>query len=167
MNFVSPIIAFICMLAAGAVCVFLYTDVVESAVTIKESRDQIAEVSARDTFAKSAAQFLAETSAERSAVQFFILPVEGTAQAIELVEQAGKVAGVKAEIGSAVLVPLSDPRHERLDITVSAESTFAGAARFGTVLESLPKGAYVTSVNLSATDKGWFGTYVVSFIKQK
>jgi hypothetical protein len=161
-----PLIALVCLLAALGACVFLYTDITMSAVTITESRDKIAAITARDTFAKSAAQFLAQTSAERSAVQFFIVPREGTAQAIELVEQAGTLAGVKAEVGAATLTSL-DERHERLDITVSAESTFQGAARFGTVLESLPRGAYLTSADIAATEKGWYGTYVVSFIKLK
>ena len=167
MNLYTPVIAFFSMCVAAAACTFLYIDIERSAQTIKESHDQIAEISARDTFAKTAAQFLAQTSAERSAVSSFVMPTEGTATAIELVEQAGKVAGVKADVGSAVLVGLPEPHYERLDISVSSESTFAGAARFATVLESLPRGAYLSSAVISATDKGWYGTYVVSFIKQK
>jgi hypothetical protein len=148
------------------VCAFLYYDIQASAITIKESRDQIAAISARDTFAKAAAQFLAETAAERSAVQFFTIPPDGTAQALELVENAATLAGVKATVGDAEIASLGS-YHEGVSVTVSAEGTYAGQARFATVLESLPRGATLSSVTLSATEKGWYGTYLVSFIKQK
>lgn len=166
MKYLGPLIAVLFTLATFAVSFYLYDDIGKSAVTIKDSRDKIAAIAARDTFAKAAAQFLAETSAERSAVQFFIIPTDGTAQALELVENAATLAGVKASVGDAQIAPLGS-FHERLNVTVSAEGTYAGQARFATVLESLPRGAYLTSVSLSATEKGWFGTYVVSFIKQK
>jgi hypothetical protein len=166
MKIVSPLLACLAAALTFAVCAYLYYDIGVSAVQIKESRDTIATISARDTFAKAAAQFLAETTAERNAVQFFITPADGTAQSIELVENAAKLAGVQASVGAATIAPLGT-YHERLTVTVSAEGTFAGQARFATVLESLPRGASLTDVTLSATQKGWFGTYIVSFIKQK
>lgn len=166
MKIVSPLLACLAAVIAFGACAYLYYDVGVSAVEIKESRDKIAAISARDTFAKAAAQFLAETTAERNAVQFFITPAEGTAQSIELVENAAKLAGVKATVGAATILPLGS-FHERLIVTVSAEGTYAGQARFATVLESLPRGASLTDVSLSATEKGWFGTYIISFIKQK
>lgn len=166
MKFVSPILALLAAVALLSASVYMYYDIGVSAVTIKESRDQIAAISARDTFAKAAAQFLAETAPERSAVQFFLVPTDGTAQALELVENAAKLAGVTANVGAAEIAPLGS-HHERLNVTVSAEGTFAGQARFATVLESLPRGSYLSGVALSATEKGWYGTYQVSFIKQK
>ncbi len=166
MKLLSPLLACLTAALAIAVCAYMYYDIGVSAETIKVSRDKIAQITARDTFAKAAAQFLAETTAERAAVQFFITPVEGTAQAIELVENAAKLAGVQATVGAATITPLGS-FHERLTITVSSEGTYAGQARFATVLESLPRGASLTSVTLSATQKGWFGTYIISFIKQK
>ena len=167
MNYATPALAFLFLLASAAVSGYLYVDIHQSAATISLSRDQIAAITARDTFAKAAAQFLAETSAERSAVQFFVTPSDGTAGAIELIEQAGKLAGVVADVGSATLLPLAESHHEELSISVSTEATFAGAARFGTVLESLPRGAYLKQSTLEATDKGWYATYVVSLVKQK
>lgn len=166
MKYVNPLFAVLCALLTAGACVYLYLDIGKSVVTIKESRDQIAQISARDTFAKAAAQFLAETSAERSAVQFFIIPTDGTAQALELVENAAKLAGLKASIGDAKIEALGS-HHERLNVTVTGEGTYAGQARFATVLESLPRGAYLKDVTLSATEKGWYGTYIVSIIKQK
>ena len=166
MKYLTPIFALIFALASFVAAAYLYYDIGESAVLIKQSRDEIATIAARDTFAKAAAQFLAETAAERSAVQFFIIPTDGTAQGLEIVENAAKLAGVKATVGDAKIAPLGS-FHERLDVKVSAEGTYAGQARFATVLESLPRGASLTSATLSATEKGWFGTYVVSFVKQK
>lgn len=167
MRLAAPIFALIFLVLAFGAGAYLYYDIESSAALIGEARDQIAAVAARDTFAKTAAQFLAETSAERAAIQFFIIPAEGTAEAIELVEDAASVADVDATVGSARLTPLPESHYERLDITVSAEGTFAGMARFGTVLESLPKGATLTEVSLEATNRGWFGTFVVSFVKLK
>lgn len=164
---VSPVLALVVMFAAFGACGFLYFDIHSSAALISDAREEISAIAARDTFAKTAAQFLAQTSAERSAVQLFVTPAEGTAGAIELVEDAAAIAKVSATVGSAVLTPLPEPHYERLDVVVSAEGTFAGVARFATVLESLPRGAYVSSTKLEATDKGWYGTYVVSFIKLK
>jgi hypothetical protein len=165
-RFIAPVVTILIALFMFGGGYYLYTDIEKSALIIKEARDQIAAISARDTFARNAAQFLAETSAERSAVQFFVIPQDGTAQAIELVEASAKLAGVKAIVGSATISP-QGAHHERLDISVSAEGTFAGQARFGTVLESLPRGASVKTVTLHATEKGWYGTYTLSFVKQK
>lgn len=167
MRYFAPIIAVVYMSAALGLCVWLDYDIKQSAALIGSARDQVAAIAARDTFAKTAAQFLAQTSAERSAIQFFLTPAEGTASAIELVEDAAAIAKVSASVGSASLVPLSQPHHERLDIAASADSTFAGAARFATVLESLPRASYLKEVRLESTDKGWYGTYVVAFIKVK
>ncbi len=167
MRILAPLLGFVFMLAAAGAATYLYLDIQSSAAHIGNARDQIAAIAARDTFAKTAAQFLAETSAERAAIQFFLTPEEGTASAIELVERAADIAKVKAVVGSAKLTALPEPHHEQLDITVSAEGTFAGMARFGTVLESLPTGASVSEVRLEATDKGWLGTFVISFIKLK
>ena len=166
MRYLIPAVALIVALASFGGVLFLYTDVLTSAVRIQEARDQVAAISARDTFAQRAAQFLSETSAERSAVRFFTIPEDGTAQAIELVEAAAKLAGVKASVGSATLSGLGT-HHERLDITATAEGTFQGLARFATVLESLPRGAVVSKIEISATEKGWYGSYLVSFVKQK
>lgn len=166
MRFITPLATCIVALLLFGGAYYLYNDIQNSALLIKQARDQVAVVSARDTFARTAAQFLAETSVERSAVQFFVIPQDGTAQAIELVEAAAKLAGVKAVVGSAALSPLG-AHHERLDISVSAEGTFSGQARFGTVLESLPRGATLKTAALRATEKGWYGTYLVSFVKQK
>lgn len=166
MRFITPAITFIAALLLFGGAYYLYTDIEKSAAVIKTGRDQIAVISARDTFARAAAQFLAETSAERAAVQFFVIPQDGTAQAIELVEASAKLAGVKAVVGSATLSP-QGAHHERLDISVSAEGTFSGQARFGTVLESLPRGASLKTATLRATEKGWYGTYLISFVKLK
>lgn len=166
MKFLVPAIALVIALVAFGVSYFVYVDIEKSAALISSSHDQIAAITARDTFAKTAAQFLAETAAERSAVQSFIISQDGTAQAIELVEASAKLAGVKATVGSAELLSIAG-QHERLDISVSAEGTYAGLARFATVLESLPRAAFLKEVSLRATEKGWFGTYKVSFIKQK
>ena len=166
MRFLLPVVFLVVALLAFGGAYYLYTDITASAALIQDSRDQVAAISARDTFARTAAQFLAETSAERSAVHFFVIPQDGTAQAIELVEAAAKLAGVKAIVGSATLGPLGT-HHEQLDIAVSAEGTFAGQARFGTVLESLPRGATLKTVSFEATEKGWYGTYSISFVKQK
>lgn len=167
MRYLSPILAVIFLLASMAACVYVYYDIQQNAVLIGSARDEIASIAARDTFAKTAAQFLAQTSAERSAIQLFETPVEGTATAIVLVEEAAKIAKVTGTVGAATLTPLSEPHHERLDVTVSAEGTFAGLARFVTVLESLPRGAYVREAKIEVTDKGWYGSFVVSFIKLK
>lgn len=145
---------------------YLYNDIQTSAVRIEESRDQAAAIAARDTFARAAAQFLAETVAERNAIQFFVVPSDGTAHAIELVEVAGKLAGIKATVGAATIAP-SGTYHERLDISVSAEGTFAGLARFATVLESLPRGSLLRQVSITETERGWYGTYALTFVKQK
>lgn len=163
----SPLVGFTFMLAAVGSAFYLYFDIQSSAAHIGDARDQIAAIAARDTFAKTAAQFLAETSAERAAIQFFLTPKEGTANAIELVERAADIAKVKAVVGSAKFTALPEAYHERLDITVSAEGTFAGMARLATVLESLPIGSFMSEVRLEATDKGWLGTFVISFIKLK
>jgi Tfp pilus assembly protein PilO len=96
-----------------------------------------------------------------------VTPPEGTASAIELVENAAKIANVRATVGAATLTPLKEKRHEELNITVSAEGTFAGVARFATVLESLPRASYLSNVDIEASSKGWYATYVVSFIKLK
>ncbi len=166
-RFVAPICALVFLTLAGGAFMYLYIDIQSSATVITVARDQIAAIAARDTFAKAAAKFVAETVPERAAVTSFETSVDGTASAIVLVEEAAKIAKVTATVGSATLTPLPEPHHERLDVTVSAEGTFAGAARFATVLESLPRGAYLKEADLEVTDKGWFGTYVVSFVKIK
>lgn len=166
MKYLAPLSALI-ILAAGLFGTwFLYAEILRSAALIKDSRDQLAAIAARDAFQRTAAQFLADTTAERNAIQFFVTPADGTAQAIELVEAAAKLAGVKANVGSADLSSLNS-HYERLTISVSAEGTYAGHARFATVLESLPRGATLESGTLGATERGWYGTYLISFIKLK
>jgi len=165
-RYILPVLSLVIALASFGGAYYIYTDIVTSAALIKESRDQVAAISARDTFVRTAAQFLAETAAERSAVHFFVIPQDGTAQAIELVEAAAKLAGVKASVGSASLAS-QGAHHERIDMSVTAEGTFAGLARFGTVLESLPRASSLKAVTLDATDKGWYGLYTVTFVKQK
>ncbi len=166
MRYVTPLFGLAFVLLSYGSVYFLYVDIQENAALIETSRDQVATITVRDTFAKAAAQFLAETTAERNAIQFFLVPADGTAQAIELVETAGKLAGVRATVGAASVGPLG-VHHEQLDISVSAEGTFAGLARFATVLESLPRGSVLHRVSVSETEKGWFGTYALTFIKQK
>ena len=166
-RYIPPVLATLFLLASIGACIFVYYDIQQSVTLIGSARDQISSIAARDTFAKTAAQFLAQTSAERAAIQLFETPPEGTASAIELVEEAAKIAKVTATVGSATLKPTTGAHHEQLDLTVSANGTFAGIARFATVLESLPRGSYVSSARAEATDKGWFGTFVVSFIKIK
>jgi hypothetical protein len=166
MRYVTPVIALLLALVSFGGAYYLYADIEKSAVLIETSHDQVAAITARDTFAKSAAAFLAETTAERNAIQFFLIPSDGTALAIELVEAAGKLAGVKASVGSATIGSLG-AQHERLDISVSAEGTYAGLARFATVLESLPRASTLKQVDISQTEKGWYGTYAVTFVKLK
>ena len=163
---ISPLIALVLTVLSFGGAYYLYYDVGTSAALIKESHDQLAAITARDAFAKTAAQFLAETTVERNAVQFFLIPQDGTAQAIELVEAAGKLAGVKATVGDVSLAP-QGTYHERVLVSVSAEGTYAGLARFATVLESLPRGATLQEVAIHATERGWYGTYTVGLIKQK
>ena len=166
MQIITPFVSLLVALASFGGVYFVYQDVVASAAEIQEARDQLAALSARDTFARNAAQFLAETAAERSAVRTFVISEDGTAQAIELVEAAALLSGVQANVGSATLSP-QGTHHERLEVTASAEGTYTGLARFATVLESLPRAAVLKSVDLSATEKGWYGTFIVSFVKQK
>lgn len=165
--FFAPIgaLVFLCLAVAGFV--YLYFDIHASASVISVAREEIATIAARDTYSKAAAQFLAQTSAERSAVLSFETAAEDTAGAIELIEEAARVAKVNATVSSATIVPLEEPHHERLDVVVSADGAFIAQARFGTVLESLPRGSYVKDMRIEASERGWFGTYTISFIKLK
>lgn len=162
---IRPVLALVCLLLALAASGYLYMDIRDSIVRIKTAQDQVAALSARDSFAKNAAQFLAETAPERSAVQFFLTQADGTADAIALVEDAARVAGVKAIIDRATIEPIPETGFEYLNVVVSAEGTFPGMARFGTVLESLPTGAALTDTRLEVTESGWLGIFTVRFIK--
>ena len=167
MKFIAPILAVLFLIASIGGYWYVYTDIQASAELVSHSRDQIAEIAARDAFAKAAAKFITETAADRLAVESFEIQPADTAGAIELVEDAAKVAKVTATVASANILALPEDHHERLDIVVSADGSFVGQARFATVLESLPRGAVVRAAHLEATDKGWYGTYTVSFIKIK
>lgn len=166
-RFIPPILGLVFLALTSGAYGYIYYRIDVAVEVIARARNEIAVIAARDTFAKAAASFVAETVAERSAVQIFLTPADGIASAIELVEDAARAAKVKATVGSVQIVALSDVYHERIDISVSAEGTFAGAARFATVLESLPRGAFLKEVRLEVRDKGWFGAYTVSFIKVK
>lgn len=167
MRFISPVLALVFLLAAGAVWTYVYLDIVASAALVATARDEVTALAARDAYAKSAAQFVAQTATEQAAVEAFIIPVDGTAEAIELIEAAGRDAKVDASVVSATVATLDVSAHERLDVSVTARGGFPAVARFGTMLEMLPRGATLKSARLESAEKGWLGTYTVSFVKKK
>ncbi len=159
--------ALIFALAGAGVSVALYLDINASAVIIARSAEEVAAVSARDAFAKTAATFVAETATEQAAAALFVTGSDDTAGAIELIEEAGNTARVDASVTAATIAPTDSVHHERLDVVVTARGSFVALGRFASILESLPRAAYVRSASLEAEDGGWLGTYIVSFVKRK
>lgn len=152
--------------AALMALVYVYLDIQNAISNITTARTSIAAIGARDSFAKAAAQFLAETGKERAAVDSLTVLGDQTANAIVLVEEAAKLAGVKATVSAATIDHGDSKYLESLAISVSADGPLKAQANFATVLESLPKGAYVKDVHLESADKGWFGTYTILFSKE-
>lgn len=167
MSFVKPIIAFIFLCGSLGALAFVYLDIQSSAAAIVAARNEIAAVGARDNFAKAAAQFLLDVSKERASIESLVVGKDQTATAIVLVEEAAKLAGVDASIASAAVGPTQAKHLQALTVVVSAEGSLRAHANFSTVLESLPKGAYLKSATLEAADKGWFGTYTVVFVTRE
>ena len=167
-KYLSLTISILILVLAVGGYFFLYQDIATSITEIESARTEIASVGARDSFAKAAAQFLSETGAERAQLSTFVISPDATASAIELVEGAGKLAGVQATVSSATLEPYDkETHHERLVVTVGAVGSFVAQSNFATVLESLPKGASLDAVHLEVAEKGWYGIYTVTFVKEK
>lgn len=166
-RFLTPVLALALLFAVGAAWTYVYVDIQSTALDVIVARDEVAAITARDEAAKAAAQFVAQTEAEQAAVETFIIPADATAEAIELIESVGRTAKVGATVTSATVVSIDSPTHERLDLLVTARGGFPAVARFGTMLEMLPRGATLRSARLESASQGWLGTYTVSFVKKK
>lgn len=168
MNRISSLIASLTFcIAMAALFVYGYFDVMSTSESVVAARQEVAEITARDNFAKAAAQFISETSAERAALGTFVIAPDDTASAIELIESAAKVARVDASVASANIREFDAAHHELLSLEVTVRGGYAAVVHFGTMLETLPRVAVVRGVTLETADKGWFATYKIDFLKSK
>lgn len=165
-RFISPALALLFFIATIGAYVYVYLDITASAATISTAQSEIAANASKDAFAKSAELFLANTTAERAAAGSYVTAQDDTASAIELVEAAGKSAKVTTSVSSAAINSIAKKRfHEELAVSASATGPFTALARFGTVLELLPRASFIKDVHMEALDKGWHASFTVAFIK--
>jgi hypothetical protein len=111
---------------------------------------------------------LRDTQKERTALETFTTVDIVTAAG--LIEQAGKVAGVKAEIEGATAAPPIDPLIDvrSVLVSVSVQGTFTGVREFVSLIEQAPFASFIESVDMRPSEAGtpnrWEGSLRIKII---
>ncbi|HEY4473790.1 MAG TPA: hypothetical protein VI957_01340, partial [Candidatus Paceibacterota bacterium] len=86
---------------------------------------------------------------------------------IETIELAAKREKVELSIASVDVETGAWKRHEPVRAVMTAAGSFASLAAFATALETLPRIARVEKFGMETVGKELFGTFEISFVKEK
>lgn len=163
---VLSILVFFAALGAYA---FLYTNVNNSTERIEVALHGSETLTRRDALARSIEVFLKGVETERATLDRYVIEDEGVVDVIELVEAVADRENVGISISSvSVSGPPGWSYHERVDIILSADGTFANLTDFIATLEALPAAARVESASLERSGgSSWFASVAVTFVKEK
>lgn len=167
-HIISVAAAFILLLVSIGIYTFLLFQVdgyvmrMSSALRASESLTQ------RDATARSIEKFLNETNTERSALASYIVGKDDVVSVIELLENSARASRVALSISSVSVTDGGWQYHERIQVQFSVDGTFSNITDYVATLEALPYVVRIEQGTLGASaDDNWFGSFVVSFVKDK
>lgn len=161
---VSALLAFV--LAGGYTFMLMQTD--GAIGRIEEALVETDVLARQSASFQSAQAFLADTSDLRVVLDRAVVGRDEIVPVIELLENAARREGVSLSLSNVSVAGEAWQYHERLALSFSAQGTFHEITRFIGALEALPRVARLESGALeSAGGREWFGTFIVSFVKEK
>ncbi len=164
-SLITAVVIFLMMLGAF---IFINYEVRRSIAAIATARVDIVKEEARGADAQITKEFLDRTVAERTQVETYFIGVDGTADALSLVEQLARASKVEARVTAADITRTASAFHEELTVSLAIRGEFNNVLNLVTMLESLPRASYVRNVALEASAGGtWSGSVVVVFIKSR
>ncbi|OGG44348.1 hypothetical protein A2841_01005 [Candidatus Kaiserbacteria bacterium RIFCSPHIGHO2_01_FULL_48_10] len=164
------LLALALILCAGAALGFSFVlgEIYLSLSTIATTRGQVAAVEQQETLTRTAQLFASETGELQKELDAFIAHDADVVKAIETIELAAQREKVELAIASVAVGSVGTwKRHEPVRAVMSAKGSFASLAAFATALETLPRVARVEKFGIETTGTEWFGTFEVSFVKEK
>ena len=167
MKFALSAIALLFCAAAVMGYAFVLGEISFSLSTIATMRGQVAAVERQETHVRTAELFTAETGALQGELDGFIAHDDDIVAVIETIELAAKREKVELSIASVDVETGAWKRHEPVRAVMTAAGSFASLAAFATALETLPRIARVEKFGMETVGKVWFGTFEISFVKEK
>lgn len=159
--------ALICIALVG-VYAYMVRAVASGVARAASARSGVETLNARDASLRATESFLSETAGERAQLATFVAKDADVAKGIELLEAVARARRVTITTNAVTVMSVGGwQRHEEVHVSLSAEGSFSALTAFAASLESLPIAARVMSASIEAKEKGWFGTFTVSLIKEK
>ncbi len=132
---------------------------------------ELAHAAQKEGVLKSVKTIVADTAPDRATLEGYFVGKEGIVPFLELVEEAGRRAGVKTEVTSVSLDRSTDrdASFENLRVSVKGDGGFGDVFALLVMLEELPFGVRVQNVSITErTDPNAAGWRVVlTFIVPK
>lgn len=169
MKFIPLILSIILFLGLSGTYGFLVSSIQHDVDTAGVFLEQSESLTRRDALTRSLELFLNDTENERSALSGYVYGTNDVVSAIELIEDTARGWRVDVSISNVdVRSEEGWSEHEMVRVSFSASGTFSRMTSFISYLESLPTASRLETVSLEASDGGeWFGTFIVSFVKEK
>ncbi len=167
-RFMPLLVSVIVLVAAIAGYVFLSVQIRQAASAASAATENVSATGKQESFQRSIWAFMQDTERERAELATFVAKDNDIVTLIETIENAAKREKVSATIGSVSVSAVDWKYHEPLEVSLSAQGSFAALAAFATDLESLPQASRLSRMTVEASDKNlWFGTFTVEFVKEK
>lgn len=167
---VSLLVALACAAALG----FLLDRIFRINKVTAELSVSIEKENQRDGQLRALQSLLAELETEQTAIDGKFVSPEGVVPFIELLEDAGRDAGVVVEIASVGIQPdtAANRPYEWLRVALRAEGSWAKLFHYIVLLETIPQAVKLDQVGLTqgVAQKGspvWEGTFVIRAAKLK
>lgn len=125
---------------------------------------ELAHAAQKESVLKSVKTIVVDTAPDRATLEGHFIGKEGIVGFLELVEEAGRRAGVKTEVTSVSLDRSAEQSvsSEHLRISVKGDGSFTGVFALLIMLEELPFGVRVQNVNIAErTDPNAAGWRIV------
>lgn len=164
-----PLAAALLLLFFGiTLYVFLCAEISRTVSVAAAARANASGAGQQELFQQSVQSFVNDTAVQRAELATFIAKDTDIVSLIDTIDNAAKREKVSVTIGAVNVVAGSWQHHEPLEVTLSAQGSFAQLAAFATDLESLPMASRLLSMNAEASENHlWFDTFVVQFVKEK
>ena len=165
-RFFSFFSALALLIAAVAAFCFLTYEINRHIASTAQGKANLASLSGEQTYEQTVSSFLNDTAAPQAALASFVVSDSDVVSVIDTIEAAAKREKVAVTVDSVSVGQTTWKYHEPLDISLSAQGSFAALAAFATDLESLPQASRLVSVHAEASDgKVWFETFKMEFVK--
>lgn len=156
-----------------AVYVFFWFRVSALEKDINDSYSALQVAEARGLAGAELQERLQKTEAQRSALDSYFLPADGTVDFIEFTESLGRLTGTRVEVNSvSVKNGAKDDFKDTLSVSVDVYGTWISVMRFISMIESAPYHIEIDSSDLdlngpAAAQKEWHALLSLDVFKLK